>query len=198
MSIRIYTAQSNQNIYDVCLMTYGTLDNFANTSYSALFKLMQDNDFPGVNVYPAQGQQFQWDDTLAIDQNVNVINATAPVVYATAAGKLGAAYYKVQEEGGDPVAPVSEAPFPGVNNGYFYVLFGDPNIGTDGSGHFTYTDKRLVGKSGYAVYSSQLSQMFYDDYISYNPTAGSFTINVPGFSLIEGSRIQIFLNQITL
>ncbi len=77
--IRTYAAIANQNIYDVCLMTYGTFDQ--------LFKLIGDNNFGSVNNYPAAGQQFLWDDTLVFNQAVNVANTQNKVAYATAANE---------------------------------------------------------------------------------------------------------------
>jgi hypothetical protein len=78
--IQTYTALANQNIYDVCGMTYGTFDQ--------LFKLINDNNFGSVNNYPYAGQQFLWDDTLVFNQAVNIANSQNNVVYATAAGAV--------------------------------------------------------------------------------------------------------------
>lgn len=51
-----YKAVDLSTIYDVCLDTYGSLNY--------LVKLMVDNNFPGVNVYPTAGQIFFYDPTL--------------------------------------------------------------------------------------------------------------------------------------
>lgn len=69
--MQLFKSVSNATIYDVCLNTYGTLD--------LLVKLMTDNDFGGVNEYPANGQEFEFDETLVANQavkNVNIIYAT--------------------------------------------------------------------------------------------------------------------------
>ena len=59
-----FKAISNSTIYDVCLNTYGTLD--------LLVKLMDDNDFDGVDTLPENGQIFLYDETLV--KNVNSLN----------------------------------------------------------------------------------------------------------------------------
>ena len=51
-----FTAAANSTIYDVCLNTYGSLNY--------LGKLMDDNDHPGVDVYPTSGQVFEYDANL--------------------------------------------------------------------------------------------------------------------------------------
>lgn len=69
--MQVFTAISNSTIYDVCLNTYGTLN--------LLVKLMVDNDFPGVNEYPANGQEFIFDESLVANQAVKNVN----IKYAT-------------------------------------------------------------------------------------------------------------------
>jgi hypothetical protein len=66
-----FTAVSNSTIYDVCLNTYGTLD--------LLVKLMTDNNFLGVNIYPVNGQLFVYDETLIANQAIAKTN----IIYAT-------------------------------------------------------------------------------------------------------------------
>lgn len=56
-----FNSISNGTIYDVCLNTYGNLD--------LLVKLMVDNGFEGVNVYPENGQEFIYDDSLVLKAN---------------------------------------------------------------------------------------------------------------------------------
>lgn len=66
-----FSAVSNSTIYDVCLNTYGSLD--------FLVKLMMDNNFTGVNDFPANGQIFNFDETLIANQDVKNVN----IIYAT-------------------------------------------------------------------------------------------------------------------
>lgn len=69
---------------------------------------------------------------------------------------------------------------------YFYILPTSPGISIDGSGNFVYTDPRLIGKSGYYIYVTDLNQDLFDgtDLVS-NAAGGSFTITNPaGFSLV--------------
>lgn len=61
MAIQTFISSDNSTIWDTVLNTYGTVDD--------IVKLMQDNDFPNVNTYPVNGQVFQFDDTLVVNQN---------------------------------------------------------------------------------------------------------------------------------
>lgn len=61
--MKTFIAVSNSTIYDVCLNTYGTLDY--------LVKLMVDNNHDGVDLYPENGQEYLYDDTL-----INKISST--------------------------------------------------------------------------------------------------------------------------
>jgi hypothetical protein len=77
-----FIAISNSTIYDVCLNTYGTLN--------LLGKLMSDNDFPGVDAYPINGQVFLYDDNLVnvqsnqnLNQNYTVVAGAVQTKYAT-------------------------------------------------------------------------------------------------------------------
>jgi len=58
----LYKAVSDQSIYDICLMTYGSFDY--------LSKLVFDN-MENIDSTILVGQEFSWDETLATDQNSN-------------------------------------------------------------------------------------------------------------------------------
>jgi len=77
-----FVAISNSTIDDVCLNTYGTLNLLA--------KLMNDNNFPGVDAYPTVGQVFLYDDNLVnvqsnqnLNQNYTVAAGDVQIKYAT-------------------------------------------------------------------------------------------------------------------
>lgn len=77
-----FIAVSNSTIYDVCLNTYGTLN--------LLVKLMDDNNFAGVNTYPTNGQVFEFDENLVnvqtnqnLNQNYTIAAGEAQLKYAT-------------------------------------------------------------------------------------------------------------------
>nr|WP_146749927.1 hypothetical protein [Mucilaginibacter rubeus] len=175
-------------------MTYGSLDQ--------LFKLMQDNGYPGVNTIPVAGTPFEWDDTFVFDEKIYISNSTSKVNYATAASSTGATYYNVQEPGypAQPpqvVPPVVVVPDqPAHRDGYFYVYPDNPNISADGDGNFVYTDSRLLGLSNYSVYADQIPTFLHEGDITYNLVNGSFTIVIPGFYLVEGYRLTVFTNYI--
>jgi hypothetical protein len=75
-----FTAISNSTIYDVCLNTYGTLN--------LLGKLMDDNNYPGVDTYPVNGQEFVYDETLVNVQTNQNLNMN----YSVAAGDIQLKY----------------------------------------------------------------------------------------------------------
>ena len=70
-----YKAVEGQNLLDVCLNTYGSLD--------FMIKLMQDNGIDNINTSPVSGQVFTWNETLTIDQLVNQISQNSNIIYAT-------------------------------------------------------------------------------------------------------------------
>jgi len=194
MSLQTYTALANQNIYDICLMTYGTLDQ--------LFKLIADNDFGSVNNYPYAGQQFTWDDTLAFNQQSNQSNTAANVNYATQSGSTGAILFNIQSNGlpvngSQIVSPVTPGSGTGAGTGkydYYLVYNTDPRW----TGGLTFTDPYLKGKSGYAIYVQQNSAFFSvtpGQDVDYDSIGGSFTIVSDGFSLLEGYYLVIYPNK---
>jgi hypothetical protein len=192
--IQNYRSFSGQNIYDVCLMTYGSLN--------LLFQLMKDNDYPGVNTIPAAGTVFSWDDTFVLDDKVYVSNKTSGINYATAVSSTGGTYYNIQEPGYPSASAVSIPPVipplppPVKTDGYFYVYSNNLNISADGDGNFVYTDNRLIGLSGYSVYADQIPSFLHEGDITYQPVAGSFAILIPGFYIVEGYRLTVFTNYI--
>lgn len=188
--IQTYYSLNNQTIYDVCLMTYGTIDN--------LFKLIQDNNFGSVNNYPFQGQPFAWDDTLVFNQQVFLSNKSIGLNYATRSSSQGNITYKIQENGLPIGGSQIITPIPAPRNAtatydYFLVFNTDPRF----SG-LTFTDPYLKGKSGYAIYAQQNSQFFsvtQDVDIHYDSIAGSFTILTPGFYIVDGYYLVIYPNK---
>lgn len=68
MAIKTFVAVDQSTIWDVVNNTYGSV-NF-------IVKLMQDNNFPNVNTYPKNGQQFIYDDTLVLNQNTQQVNSS--------------------------------------------------------------------------------------------------------------------------
>jgi hypothetical protein len=192
--IQTYYALGNQSIYDICGMTYGSLDN--------LFKLMQDNNFGSVNNVPVQGQAFSWDDTLVINEQVTISNSLNNVVYATRSSSIGNIFYNIQSNG-LPVSGggiITPNPTPGGGSGsatYDYYLVFNNDIRLS-NGTLTFTDPYLKGKTGYAIYAQQNSAFFSTIEgvdIHYDSVAGSFTILTPGFTLIDAYYLVIYPNK---
>lgn len=77
-----FTAIGGSTIFDVCLNTYGDLNNLA--------KLMRDSNHAGVVTYPTAGQVFVFDETKVnaltgqnLKQTYSYIGGTSQLKYAT-------------------------------------------------------------------------------------------------------------------
>ena len=88
--LKNYSAVYGQSIFDVCLNTYGSLDN--------LVKLLRDSGTAGINDVPASGQVYVYDDSLVVDQQVNQAFNLAGIRYATLLGKNGSTYYVTKQK----------------------------------------------------------------------------------------------------
>jgi hypothetical protein len=185
--IQTYNALGNQNIYDICLMTYGSLDY--------LFKLINDNNFGSINNYPAAGQSFTWDDTLVFNQQVNISNSQAKVNYCTASNITGNIIFDVVA-GGPPLLPppihVTPVPSPPPgNNSVIVVEHGDSRLGVL-DGILSYKALTLEGKSDYLVGSTTLGKFFWPEDIYYNAEVGGLVAMTPGgFTFNAGDQLLI-------
>lgn len=83
--IQTYTAVDGQSNFDICLNTYGSLDN--------LYKMLQDSGVDNVVIKPASGQPFLFDDSLVSDQAITQSFILNGVRYATSTGNYGSVYY---------------------------------------------------------------------------------------------------------
>ena len=101
----VYTAIEGQSIWDVCLNTYGSFDY--------MVKLLTDNNVDNVNLYPINGQSYQWDETLTANQAVNQQAQNSGTIYATKALVNGSIYSIVQSGGGSK-------PISGSSGGNYY------------------------------------------------------------------------------
>ncbi len=189
--MKTYSALGNQNIYDICLITYGTLDK--------LFKLIGDNNFGSVNNYPYAGQAFVWDETLVFNQQVSISNTQTGVNYATAASSTGNIEFNIQSNGlpvhGNPIVIPAPPPSRDTTYDYYLVFNTDPRWN---SGSQTFTDNYLKGKSGYAVYAQQNSQFFSVTEgvdLHYDSIAGTFQVLATGFTLIDGYYLVVYPNK---
>lgn len=85
-----------------------------------------------------------------------------------------------------------------VEGDYFYVGAGDEGIGVDEDGNWMFTDpeSRITGRTGYMVYASQEPAPILPPNLTYNPIAGSFTILIPEFAVVEGYPLIVFTKNI--
>lgn len=82
---------------------------------------------------------------------------------------------------------------------YFYVYNNTPGASIDSQGRFTFFNDALVNQVGYLIVVRQqgpLSPVQGQD-VLYNPEQGSFTILVPGFQLLDGYELVIWVNSAT-
>jgi len=91
----VLKALNGQSIFDICLMTYGSLDY--------LSKLIIDNGIDSINSVPASGQEFTWDETFVTGQ----VSKTLSQILATSVQKNGSvlSVSPVQNQGGGLPAP---------------------------------------------------------------------------------------------
>lgn len=76
--------------------------------------------------------------------------------------------------------------------GTLVIEYNDTHLATV-AGNQVYTNAYwLAGKTNYRIYATQLGQYFRTEDITYNSTAGSFTILVPGFVLMAGEQLIVW------
>lgn len=88
MANKLYPAVYGQSLLDICLQVYGSLD--------LLLRMLLDSGIDNVNVTPASGQVFTYDDTLQTDQAIINKNALSGIVYATDIGN-GMTFYTIKQ-----------------------------------------------------------------------------------------------------
>lgn len=131
--MQTYQAISGQSIYDVCLQTYGSLDY--------LYKLLQDNNIAGVDQPVLSRQQFVWDDSLVLDQQVNAAFAGTSKRYSTDVSALGSVFYVINNNGTIvPNTPVDPFTPPSNQNNYQMVLGTSFTSNADNTTSFTVLD----------------------------------------------------------
>lgn len=143
-----YNAVLGQSIYDVCLNTYGALDN--------LFKLLQDTagETLGVNDVPTSGQAYQYDDALVADQRISQATTLAGLKYATYYGINGSSMYVVIQNPSSNIpgtpGPVDNPP-PNPSTMQTLVDSASTISGADGTTVISLPDKNGGSLIGYDV-----------------------------------------------
>jgi hypothetical protein len=101
--LKNYNAVNGQSIFDVCLNTYGTLDQLVK-------QLVDSGAGQGVNDVPVSGQVYVYYDDLVVAQSVNQAYLLTNIRYATAKGDNGQTYYIINQT---PAVPVQVSGNPG-------------------------------------------------------------------------------------
>lgn len=101
--LKKYKSVNGQSIYDVCLNTYGTLDQL-------IKQLVDSGAGQGVNDVPASGQEYVYDDDMVVAQAVNQAYLLTATRYATVNGTNGQTYYIINQNLPPTIPPGSQPP----------------------------------------------------------------------------------------
>ena len=74
-----YYSNNNQNVYDICNMTYGSLD--------LMYKLLQDSNFPDIETYPVPNNLFIFDPTKIVNNGTYNFIKSSNIIFTTGGGK---------------------------------------------------------------------------------------------------------------
>jgi hypothetical protein len=99
--MQVYKAINGQSFSDVCLNTYGTLDEYV--------KLLNDNNLSPNNA-PYSGQSIAWDELIITDQTIYKKTTGAGTIFATLAGINNNNYFQIV--GGDNPKKLPINPLP--------------------------------------------------------------------------------------
>lgn len=97
----VYNCQNGQSFSDVCLNTYGTLDDYV--------KLLEDNNVTPDSA-PYSNEALNWDDSLVVDQTIYQKTTGSGVVYATNFGINNNNYFQVLGTENPTILTVNPAP----------------------------------------------------------------------------------------
>lgn len=188
--MRTYQSIAGQSIYDVCLQTYGDLNY--------LYKLLQDNNIAGVNEPVRSRQQFVWDDSLVLDQQVNAAFAGTSKRYSTDVSALGSVFYVINNNGTIVPNSPSEPYTPPVTpeNQYQMVLGTSFTSGADGTTSFTPLDINGNSIAGFDIVQIELNiqPLKASDYV-WNKALGVCTL-LNGITIDNGSTAYILYSKI--
>lgn len=188
--MKIYQAIAGQSIYDVCLQTYGSLDY--------LYKLLQDNGIEGVDVPVTSRQQFVWDDSLVLDQQVNAAFAGTSKRYSTDVSALGSVFYVINNNGtivpnspSEPYTPPSN-----TENNYQMVLGTSYTSNVDGATSFTILDINGNPIIDFDIVQVELNiQPLKADQYVWNKSTATMTL-LGGLTIDNGSTAYILYSKI--
>lgn len=188
--MKTYQAIAGQSIYDVCLQTYGSLDY--------LYKLLQDNGIAGVDVPVTSRQQFVWDDSLVLDQQVNAAFAGTSKRYSTDVSALGSVFYVINNNGtivpnspSEPYTPPSN-----TENNYQMVLGTSYTSNVDGATSFTILDINGNPIIDFDIVQVELNiQPLKADQYVWNKSTATMTL-LGGLTIDNGSTAYILYSKI--
>jgi hypothetical protein len=93
-TISYFTSIPNQSVYDVCLQTYGDLNN--------TYKLIQDSGFKNISNYPLPNTSFTFDKSLQKDAIfASYLSKKGIIINTVQTQKTSSTNYLLQEDGFD-------------------------------------------------------------------------------------------------
>jgi hypothetical protein len=190
--VQIFYAIAGQSIYDVCLNTYGTLDN--------LFRLLQDNAFVSLNISPYSGQPFIWDDSLVFSQAINASYAASGKRYATDLSGNGSIFYVSLPSVSGPPPTHGTGPGDGgsVPKTKTYQMVYNTSYTCASDGQTAMSPLDIFGSSllGFDIVqvTMELKQLTSTQY-SWNKSTGILTL-ISGLSMSAGQTLFILYSKI--
>lgn len=188
--IQTYNAVDGQSNFDVCLNTYGSLDN--------LYKMLQDSGVDNVAVKPASGQPFLFDDGLLAEQNITQSFLLNGVRYATSTGNYGSVYYVNQQT--PPIGYVPPSILPISNPSTMYAQANNTTYVSVADGTTIITP---LDKDGNSMIGCDIVQIekeikpFANSQYNWNKTTGIITL-LAGTTVDNGETLFIIYSKIII
>lgn len=142
--LKKFNAVYGQSNFDVCLNTYGSLDN--------LYKLLKDSGVDGINSTPASNQQFTYDDDLLVNGGVTQNFELNGIKYATDIGINGSVYYIIKQKQPPGIKPPPIIDVPPIPPTDMKEIASTSYLSNaDGTTIITPTDKDGLSMVGYTL-----------------------------------------------
>lgn len=183
-----FRAVAGQSPQDVCINTYGKMDNFV--------KLLLDSGVSSMDAEIYSNQPFVWDENLVSNQATSIAIAAAKIRYATDISALGNLFYIVPSGG-----PILGPPPTGVptTNKIDMVFFTTYDCNADGTTAVVVNDTNGNPITGFDVFAVELETkpMKSDgSEWSWNKTTATLTL-LGGLTIDRNMRLSVWYKKTT-
>lgn len=183
-----YNAINGQSFSDVCLNTYGSLDNYV--------RMLNDNGLTP-DAYPYSGQAISWDPEVIVDQTIYKKTTGAGVKFATLVGINGNNFFQTVGGENPKVLSINPAPISiggtGETPNNMYIKPKETQYTSVVGGETSISLTELIGKEIVSVVK-ELKTLLKTQYIV-GPGAGE--IQLSGVDpLAPGETLFIYYNEI--